>query len=50
MDGEDNLSATLHSECEVVVVGGSLDPDAKSDTDENEYWNYSASTTTVSIE
>ena len=49
MEGEDNLSVTLHNECE-VVVGGSLDPDVKSDTDENEFWNYSASTTTVSIE
>jgi len=43
MEGGDNLSVTLHGECDVVVVGGSLNLDAKSDTDENEFWNYSAS-------
>jgi hypothetical protein len=34
--GVDNPSVALHSECDVVVVGGSLDLDAKSDTDEKQ--------------
>jgi len=44
-EGRDNFGVTPHGECDVVVVGDSLDLEAKSDTDENEFWNYFASMT-----
>jgi len=49
-EGRDNFGVTPIGECDVVVVGDSLDLEAKSDTDENEFWDYFASMTAESNE
>jgi len=36
-EGGANFGLTLHGECDVIVAGGCLNLDAKSDTDENEF-------------